>query len=329
MSPLTNTSFNKSRSPSQPTNVAVAADLGNFAAFNGDADVSGIASTLPQMGKSSIDPFGDLFSPSILKTFKQEQQAQDGSYFNNTPETNKNAQDGNTYSSSSNGGDSTAGIPDHRVFRFNSNSVASNSASPSTSSVGQWNHNATNSSCGTSPEPAGDSPATNTKSPHNIVMQQPSSTTHNSVVQQSTGNTGTGNIAEVANFAANDTFNVPQLDTFDPVLFGDYRDPTENIVGGGDLTGGFFDDSFNSAPFDFGSPSNLFGILTNSTSVSNSNATAPAPSQSLMAEIEKARDGGDDDDHVLSLANTKPSPNVKKDERNPVTGKLISCTNIW
>lgn len=328
MSPLTNSSFNKSRSPSQPTNVDVVTDLGNFAAFNADADVSGIASTLPQMGKSSIDPFGDLFSPSILKTFKQGQQAQDGGYFNSASETNKNAQHVHTSYSSSNGGDSTAGIPDHRVFRFNSNSVASNSASPSTSSVGQWNHNATNSSCGTSPEPAGDSPATNTKSPHNTVMQQSSTTTHNSVMQQSTGKTGTGNIAEVANFA-NDGFTVPQLDTFDPVLFGDYRDSTENIVGGGDFTGGFFDDSLNSAPFDFGSPSNLFGILTNSTSVSNSNSTAPAPSQSLMAEIEKARDGGEDDDHALSLANTKPLPTVKKDERNPVTGKLISCTNIW
>jgi hypothetical protein len=47
-----------------------------------------------------------------------------------------------------NGGDSTAGIPDNQVFRFNSASNRSDSASPSASSRSHWNLNGTtNSSC--------------------------------------------------------------------------------------------------------------------------------------------------------------------------------------
>merc|ERR1711967_116699 len=48
-------------------------------------------------------------------------------------------------------------------------------------------------------------------------------------------------------------------------------------------------------------------------------ANATTPSRNLMAEVEKTRDGGDED---LSLPATQP-----KTER--AGGKLISCNNIW
>jgi len=43
---------------------------------------------------------------------------------------------------------------------------------------------------------------------------------------------------------------------FDPVLFGDYRDSQDAIIGGGDFTGGFFEDSFANfnSPVSFAEP---------------------------------------------------------------------------
>jgi len=49
---------------------------------------------------------------------------------------------------------------------------------------------------------------------------------------------------------------------------------------------------------------------------------APTPSRNLMAEIEKTRDGGDDD---YGLPNAKPAAPKKTDS----SGKLISCNSIW
>lgn len=123
-------------------------------------------------------------------------------------------------------------------------------------------------------------------------------------------------------YSTSGVYNVPTLDSFDPVLFGDYRDSQDAILGGGDFTGGFFDEALNPAPFDMASPSNLFGILqspqqTNaSLSAPAGAANAPTPSKSLMAEMDKARDG-DDDDYGLSTAQKAEG------------GKLISCNNIW
>ena len=122
-------------------------------------------------------------------------------------------------------------------------------------------------------------------------------------------------------------FSIPSVDTFDPQLFGDYRDSQDAIVGGGDFTGGFFDEALNPAHFDYPSPSNLFGILqspsqTNALlNVNNKTAAnAPTPSQNLMAEMEKTRDGVDDEYGL-------PSTQQKKKEETK--NKMISCNNIW
>lgn len=302
----------------------------NFAPYSTNDNMHGFATTLPQMGGNGNDPFGDLFSPSILKTVNQSNNG----YFNNR----------NGQNNTNNGGDTTAGIPDNRVFRFNSTSNTSDSASPSASSLSQWNANGTtNSSCGTSPEPSHESPQNKDKSAEsydktnlqNTYNANATANTNNAFMSSQYANNNLGAF-DMNN--ANPTYNVPQLDSFDPVLFGDYRDTSQDNIFSNDFSGGFFDDALNTGPVDYSSPSNLFGILQNLPQPSQQ--STPAPSRNLMAEIDKTRDGGDDD---YGVPNTQPQQgiqsqqqqqyngqastptNVKKDS----SGKLISCNSIW
>lgn len=293
----------------------------NFAPYSTNENMHGFASTLPQMNASSSnnnDAFGDLFSPNLLKTLNQN-----GNGYFDASQQGPTAPSVSTVPS---GGDSTAGIPDNRVFRFNSTSNGSDSASPSASSLSQWNMNGTaNSSCGTSPEPSHGSPANKEKGVDSfdktITQNNFDNSNDNAFMSNQYSNNDLSAFAVNNNGLNNDnSFQMPQLDSFDPVLFGDYRDTSSNMLGGNDFSGGFFNDNFNySAPTDYASPSNLFGILGNSPSQP---ANAPTPSRNLMAEIDKTRDGGDDD---YGLPSTKPAAPKKTDS----TGKLISCNSIW
>lgn len=270
-------------------------DPSTFAPYSTTSNMHGFANTLPQMNGSS-DPFGDLFSPGLLKNVNQD------NYFENSQVANT-ATGAQSTIGDVNGGDSTAGL--QRVFQFNGGSNASDSTSPSNSSG--WNVNTSNSSCGTSPAPSHDSPAIKDKPVDSFNPKQFSDN----------ANFANTNLPNGTNGSYTD-YGVPSLGNFDPVLFGDYRESNDAIVGGGNFTGGFFDDALMTAPFDFSSPSNLFGILqspqqTNATL--GSAANAPTPSRNLIAEIEKTRDGGDDD--ATLPAKTEGS------------GKMISCNNIW
>ncbi|EME48873.1 hypothetical protein DOTSEDRAFT_67816 [Dothistroma septosporum NZE10] len=288
----------------------------SFAPYSTNNNMHGFASTLPQMNGGS-DGLADLFSPSLLKS-----ASVDG-YFDVSQ--NSNGVSNSSQALTLNGGnDSTSGL--NRVFQFNSSSSTSDGTSPSASSQSQWNGNGANSSCGTSPEPSQGSPASNDKAHMPAQKQQ-------SPLSQFTDINNQANTGLNATFGLPNTdYNVPPLGNFDPVLFGDYRESNDAIVGGGDFTGGFFDDALNSAPLDYSSPSNLFGILQSPEQTYDQlpaqhsviPASQPAPSQALMAEIENARNGGDDD---YGLPNTKQqSQSAKKVDSS---GKLISCNNIW
>lgn len=314
-------------SPANSANLNNAATY-NFAPYSTNDNMHGFATTLPQMGGGGNDPFGDLFSPSILKTVNQS----GNSYFN-TNQQNANA----PVTSVNNGGDSTAGIPDNRVFRFNSTSNTSDSASPSASSLSQWNANGTaNSSCGTSPEPSHESPHNKDK-PNDTYEKSSLQNTYNVNSAANTNNAFMSNQYSNNNFGAfdlsnsNPAYNVPQLDSFDPVLFGDYRDTSQdNMFGGADFSNDFFNDALNqSGPIDYSSPSNLFGILQNLPQPSPQVSNNPAPSRNLMAEMDKTRDGGDDDYGLpASLQQNPPSQQTTATKKDS-TGKLISCNNIW
>ncbi|KAK5163877.1 DNA-binding transcription factor yap1 [Saxophila tyrrhenica] len=306
MSPRSASASNHASPSSQPGNINPA-----FTTYSTNNNMHGFASTLPQMNGNGNDPFGDLFSPSILKTSSVDSN---GNYFNNTPQTNGSAKVDN-----SGGGETIAGL--NRVFQFNSNGSTSDSASPSASSASQWNANA-NSSCDTSPEPSHDSPANKSKGADTFYDQ-------NDVSKNGSGQLNTNQSFNNQQFG-DGAYNMPSLDTFDPVLFGGYREDQDPLLNGGDFTGGFFDEALNPAPFDLGSPSNLFGILqspqqTNSSlNAPSGAANAPTPSRNLMAEMDKARDGGDDDYGLPGCAGSSPAPSKATD-----SGKLISCNNIW
>ncbi|KAI9691114.1 MAG: DNA-binding transcription factor yap1 [Bathelium mastoideum] len=84
---------------------------------------------------------------------------------------------------------------------------------------------------------------------------------------------------------------------FDPVLFGDYRESQDAIVGGGEFTGGFFSDAFGLP--ELGSPSTF--------------VQDHAAQNNLMSEIEKAQNGMDDEEMVPG---DDPS-------------QMLNCNNIW
>lgn len=305
------------------------------APYSTNDNMHGFAATLPQMGNGT-DPFSDLFSPSIIKSASMDSN----SYFDssNPNKTTNGLQNGS--GGGAHGGDTTAGL--NRVFQFNSNSSASDSASPSASSTSQWNCNA-NSSCGTSPEPIHDSPANKTidnikstvyasgQKEHVNPLQMPNA---ESWANEITGNALIGFTNSNVNMNPNNSFNIPTTSSYDPVLFGDYRESGDTGLGGTDFTGSFFDNEFsNPQSFDFGSPSNLFGILQSPPPTSatlqpqQSAANAPKPSAALMAEMEKAREGGEEDYGLPSACPNKNS--ARPETKRSGSGKLISCNNIW
>lgn len=271
------------------------------------------------MGSNPNDPFGDLFSPSVLKSASIDST---GNYFqNNTQQLN-----GSNLSqiNSTTGGESTAGLS--RVFQFNSNSSTSDSASPSASSASQWNAQNNTSSCDTSPEPSHDSPTTKVKDGETFCDKITPTNTKQQQIQHPTQDFS--NPLTTNYFDTN--YSMPSANTYDPLLFGDYREGNDGGLGGGDFTGGFFDEALNPQGFDFGSPSNLFGILDSpqqqhtNLSVPNSGAVnAPTPSKSLMAEVDKACQGVNDD---YGLPGNKSQ---QQDNTFTGDGKLISCNNIW
>lgn len=84
---------------------------------------------------------------------------------------------------------------------------------------------------------------------------------------------------------------------FDPELFGDYRDPQDNILNG--EFGGFFSDAFPVQ--DFTSPFYTGDI-----------ATPAASKRDLMHEVEKQRNGNDDE---------VPLSEQRK--------RILNCTELW
>lgn len=293
-------------SPAQMTNFDP-----TFATYSTNNNIHGFASTLPQMG---MDGFGDLFSPSILKGANSDE------YFSDTQNNTANKLSGYKVD---NGGDNTAGL--NRVFQFNGGNM-SDSTSPTASSSSQWNANG-NSSCGTSPEPSHDSPALkDNKEKTGDTFRDKTNSNRQQAQNLQTPKTDHSSQSEINSMfgLGNTDFNVPSLNSFDPVLFGDYRENNDAAIGGGDFTGGFFDDALNPATFDMGSPSNLFGILQSpqqshkSLNANQGSMNASTPSRNLMAEIERTRDGENDD----GLVNAQP----QKKEGN---GKYVSCNSIW
>lgn len=257
--------------------------------------IDGFNSTLPQMPST-------LFTPSNLNGSNS-----DYSFVNKTAAPQQSADAG---------GDSNSGIS--RAFRFNSRSASSNTASPSVSSLSQFNPN---SSCGTSPESNHDSPPADVNKPKdNTNTYSFNSNPTNQSSFHNLGNNSTNN----NNNIENNNFNFDWVASqnggqFDPVLFGDYRDTQDAIIGGdGDFNNGFFDDAF---PYDFGSPLNF-----NLNSPKQPQQTVPA-SRNLLAEVERAREGNDDE----MLPPQPTAQQLAQKDHIPLAQaeKMLNCNTIW
>lgn len=222
-----------------------------------------------------------------------------------------------------------------RIFQFNSSNT---SASPdSSSSVSQYG--GPNSSCGTSPEPTHNSPGCamntinedgttgevtfceklnmacgNIRDPIPRTKSQsngtPGAATTNDMPTPTSLNNGNTNAntnsnskGPIKNF---DWFATQNGGQFDPVLFGDYRDPQTAIVGDGDFTGGFFNDAM-APPMDFTSPFN-WADLTAPTGLT------PAVQKTNPMDQADALLAGVDEDEVVP----------GEDQSS-----LLSCHKIW
>ena len=120
--------------------------------------------------------------------------------------------------------------------------------------------------------------------------------------------------------------------SFDPVLFGDYRDPHNAIVGDDAFSGGFFEEGL-SFP-DFNDPFN-FNLSTDSThsapavsNVGSKNAQQSLhPHQKkvdLMAQVDQQREGNYEDELDKNLIMPSSFEDYSKNVPN-----LMTCNKIW
>ncbi|KAL0941833.1 bZIP transcription factor (ap-1) [Colletotrichum truncatum] len=157
-----------------------------------------------------------------------------------------------------------------------------NGTSTSSPSASSQSNAGPSSSCGTSPEPFTQSP----------MGFKPVDTMTTIGEEQSTG--------QQSLFAGIDTNSIDWLaqqngGQFDPQLFGDYREPQENILGSNNLDDSFFNDALDA---DFFTPYNM--------------APSPAvPKKNLIDQIDAAKNADDD---------------VIKDA---VKAENYNCNKIW
>lgn len=261
------------------------------------------ASPQPQTHQGSVDSLSGLFSPSILEASRH---ASLGGYF---PQSNSSTYNGATQS---NRGSLDNGMLAN-VAGLNSNSSTSNSDSPGSSTE---SHNAI-SSIGTSPEPSLNSPAnklnefnlSSISEEHQAPFGGKDYLCHK--LQQACG-CADDPIPPILKMVSNDVslgyLNEPGFDanginwlaqqnnnSFDPILFGDYRETQDNILS--QDFGTFFNDAYPLP--DLGSP------LHNYTDV----ATESAPKPDLLKQVEEAKNGNEE---------------VVPDHEKPMT-----CNKIW
>lgn len=285
-----NFSNNGSISPFDQT-LQPTASLGSIG--NGDLFQNN-QSSLAEPVNNDMSAFSGLFTPSILSNAEKNFSFDMTNYGSNASRSSTD---------SSNGQNSTG----------HNTSYSSPSAS---SNVGS--NAGLSSSCGTSPEPSTQSPAA-FKSNDNVLS---------TIGEESTsGNAPEGEasfcdkLAEACGTAQNpiprtfsksvpiseDIQQTPDFDVngidfwaqqngnqFDPQLFGDYREPQNNI-----LTGGLYDDSFFTEAFalpEFNSP---FGV-----------ESSPAPKKDLVQEIDQKLN---EDEEV-----------VPGEQQN-----MLTCNNMW
>lgn len=266
-----------------------------------NASNNSLTQTPAQMSGGDMSSLSGLFSPSLLDSVGKSPPFD---FFNTTNNTNNNTTS-NGSRSSTDSANSNSNISTGHNTSYSSPSASSNS-----------NHGA-NSSCGTSPEPTMQSPVYNkpldntltTIGEENCIVSTEGELTFCDKLNMACGNPNNpvprtmsepsppGNI-ENHLFDVNgiDWFAQQNGNQFDPQLFGDYREPQENIISGEAFSDNFFQDAF--ALPDFNSPFNI--------------APSPIPpKKDLMAQIDEKQN---EDDEVVPGEDTS---------------QLLTCNTIW
>lgn len=241
-----------------------------------------------QLSAEDMSSLSGLFSPSILESIGKNP-------FDNAPQ-NGTGTTGSRTSTESSGGQNSSG----QNTSYSSPSASSNS-----------NHGPS-SSCGTSPEPYSQSP--NSAKPLDSALTtigeehtKDGETTFceklnmacgnpkNPIPQTMSKNSGTSDTASAPAAFDFDWFAQQNGNQFDPVLFGDYRDPQENVLSSGDFNDAFFSDAF--ALPEFNSPFNV--------------SASPAPKVDLIKQIDDKQN--EDEEEIVPADSSK----------------MLSCSNIW
>ena len=254
---------------------------------------------------ASLDELSGLFSPSVLETASRSNSGDYISY-NGGPSTASSVKQA---SFSNNNGVNQA----TKVHRASSASMT-NSPASSNSQIGQ------NSSYNTTPEPSADSPDDRKFSEGGLNTINEETGTQNGgkkilldALASACGNTAdpippilseTNTLSAFSSSLKSPVSDVNGIDwmaqqnggQFDPVLFGDYRDPQDNILN--NTFDDFFVDAYPSQ--DFASPYNT------------GDAPAAEPKRDLMKEIEIKQNGTDDE----------VAPREKPEN-------FMSCDKLW
>lgn len=269
--------------------------------------------------------YGDLFSPSALGNVNND-------FLLQNPTNNNHA----FAQYADNGTDSTSGIS--RVFRFNSGSGSGSGSgtnsnqSPSVPSLTHYNANSCNtSSCGTSPESANSPPSDVNKSgvnDFNDIYSLKPVTSQSKLANIEISLPISNTFSEPAQNGAMTNASTPGFDwlatqnggQFDPVLFGDYRESQDAIVGDGDFNSGFFEAAF---PYDLNTSFPVTDFSSPKTAQQNS------ASANLLAEVEKCREGGDDD---IYLPKQEPAQQIQPSQNEmslKSAEQMLNCNTIW
>ena len=207
------------------------------------------------------------------------------------------------------------------------NSPAQSNSTSSRSPESQ-NGNGPSSSCCTSPDPADWSNFLKS----NESANQRTGTDSTSLATQ-TNTPGLSN-SKTPN---SDAFSLDFLanqngGNFDPVLFGDYRETQNAIVGDDTFSGGFFEDGMTFP--DFNDPFN-FNLSTDST------VPAPAPTNGALKQVQQERSQGKKPNLLDQVAKNQEGdyageneknlmmPNSTDDYKTERTPNLMTCHRIW
>lgn len=263
-------------------------------------------------------PTNGMFDPEFLSLFESGDDAfgLDGFYKTLSP---TNLMTNNKVTANSGGNT-------NRSIKSNSRSTADSRSSHSASPPESSSNNRETSSCATSPESFKGYDTANGKFLPSPSLSLSGISAIRPVAKKTSFTASTSAKTSSQDIASIDWLAAQNNGQFDPVLFGDYRDSQDAIIGGaGDFSSGFFDDSF--ANFNTTFPS--FNDAQTQPSVA-ALATTILPQETacskLMKQVNQCAAGLTSDSRQLIVpGEEQKSMNSAEEEEN----KYLTAHKIW